>query len=89
MAGVKKMLGWLKAKLHDWLGPNYPGLEDMPADMADWPSDVLLARLIEAAMTAGLYIEWGEHQEADRQRYIAAATLLEDCADELEARLDG
>lgn len=66
---------------------NWPELEDMPAEMRGWSNDALVARLIEAAMTMGNYIDWAEHQLADRQRYIAAATLVEDAADELEARL--
>lgn len=81
------MLDWLKAKLRNYLDMDWPELEDMPAEMKDWPSEVLLARLVEAAMTMGLYIEWAEHQVHDRERYIAAATLVEDAADELEARL--
>lgn len=81
------MLSWLKAKVRDWLGPDWPELEDMPAEMKDWSSAVLLVRLVEAAWTAGQYYDWAEHQEADKQRYIAAATLVEDAADELEARL--
>lgn len=81
------MLSRLRAKLRGWLEPNWPDLEDMPAEMQDWSNEVLLVRLVEAAWTAGEYYDWAEHQEADKERYIAAATLLEDAADELEGRL--
>jgi len=62
-------------------------VEKMAAETAALPSPELVERLAEAAMVAGNYMDWAEYQLQDRERYIAAAALMEDCMDELDKRL--
>jgi len=59
----------------------------VPSYVRELSGEELIAQLAEAAMTAGEYSDWAEFQLDDRERYIAAVSLVEDCMDELEGRL--
>ena len=59
----------------------------MAAETIALSNPELVERLTEAAMVAGFYMDWAEFQLADRERYIAAITLVEDAMDELDKRL--
>jgi len=62
-------------------------VEQMAAETIALSNPELVERLAEAALVAGNYLDWAQFQLADRERYIAAAALMEDCMDELDKRL--
>jgi len=59
----------------------------VPGYIREMDDGELIAQLAEAAIVMGAHCDWAQYRLDDRERYIAAASLVEDCMDELEGRL--